>query len=196
MRRLVFLISFTYFFSFQSIVLSQTYDVTFQVDMNQFEEQLNYGNVFLNSNFDQWCGGCRQMSDYDNDGIWTITIPLSAGTYEYKFTLDAWTDQEWFAYGEVCTTTIDGFVNRSISVINENITLPVVCYSECNACINLVYGCTYETAINFNELATEDDMTCEFNNSDNTGCESDLNNDGVVSTADLLLFLVSFSQLC
>tara|TARA_Y100000589_G_C27109803_1_gene611720 strand:+ start:303 stop:800 length:498 start_codon:yes stop_codon:yes gene_type:complete len=164
--------------------------------MNQFDEPFNYQNVYLNSSFDGWCGSCRQMYNMNNDNIWSVIIPLSEGTYEYKFSLDGWTDQEWFASGDICTTTIDGFVNRTVTVLDEDIVLPIVCYSNCTSCINIVYGCTYESATNYNEFATVDDMTCEFENVNMSECSSDLNNDGVVSTADLLLFLVTFSQLC
>ena len=171
-------------------VFGQMVNVTFQVDMNQFDEPFNFENVYLNSSFDGWCGSCRQMYNMNNDNIWSVIIPLSAGTYEYKFTLDGWTDQEWFESGEICTTTIDGFVNRTITVINEDIVLPIICYGKCNSCISSLYGCTYESATNYNELATIDDLSCEFENFDVEGCSSDLNNDDVVSTADLLLFLV------
>ena len=116
---------------FSLSICGQTVNVTFQVDMNQFNEPFNYGNVYINSSFDGWCGGCRQMYNYNNDNIWSVTVPLSQGTYEYKFTLDGWTDQEWFEDGAICTTTIDGFVNRSVTVINEDIVLPIVCYSNC-----------------------------------------------------------------
>ena len=177
-------------------VFGQLFNVTFQVDMNQFDEPFNYENVYLNSSFDGWCGACRQMYNMNNDNIWSVIIPLNAGTYEYKFTLDGWTDQEWFASGENCTTTIDGFVNRTVTVSDEDLLIPVVCYGKCNACIISVYGCTYESATNYNELATVDDLSCEFENIDVDGCNSDLNNDDVISTADLLLFLVSFGQLC
>jgi len=39
-------------------------------------------------------------------------------------------------------------------------------------------------------------MSCEFENTNVSEYYSDLNNDGVVSTGDLLLFLVTFGQLC
>ena len=191
MRILIFALTFL----ISSVLFGQLANVTFQVDMSQFDEPFNYGNVYLNSSFDGWCGGCRQM--YINaDNIWSLTIPLSEGTYEYKFTLDGWTDQEWFESGDNCTTTIDGFVNRSVTVFNQDILLPIVCYGKCSSCISSIYGCTYESAINYNEFATEDDMSCEFENTNVSECYSDLNNDGVVSTGDLLLFLVTFGQLC
>jgi len=83
MRILIFALTFL----ISSVLFGQLANVTFKVDMNQFDEPFNYGNMYLNSSFDGWCGGCRQM--YINaDNIWSLTIPLSEGTYEYKFTLD------------------------------------------------------------------------------------------------------------
>ena len=106
-------------------------DVTFQVDMSQYVGA--YGTVNINGGFNGWCGGCAVMTDADADGIFDITIALTPGTHEYKFTLDGWTAQEEFAEGDACTSTIDGFTNRTIDV-TEAITLPAVCYNSCDAC--------------------------------------------------------------
>ena len=56
------------------------------------------------------------MDDSDNDGVYELNVPLPNGTYEYKFTLDGWAQQESFSDGDPCTTTIDGFVNRTLTV--------------------------------------------------------------------------------
>jgi hypothetical protein len=46
-------------------------------------------------------------------------------------------------------------------------------------------------------MATIDDNSCAFEGGSVTsGCPSDLNGDGTVSTADLLEFLISFGQIC
>ena len=74
-----------------------TFNVTFSVD----EMRANYPGglgesdmVYLNGNFNGWCGDCNPMSDDDGDGIWTITMELadSSGDYasEYKFTVNGW----------------------------------------------------------------------------------------------------------
>ena len=91
--------------------------------MNQYAEGYAYGGVFVNGSFNSWCGGCNPMNDDDGDGIWTLTVSLLPGTYEYKFTLDGWNYQEEFAGGESCTSTIDGFTNRSVTLEAET-TLP------------------------------------------------------------------------
>ena len=50
--------------------------------------------VYVNGNFNSWCGECNPMADDDGDGIWTLTLPLADGVYEYKFTVNGWNSQE------------------------------------------------------------------------------------------------------
>ena len=106
-------------------------DVTFQVDMSQY--QGTYGTVNINGSFNGWCGSCATMTDEDEDGVYSLTIGLSPATYEYKFTLDGWTAQEELTEGDACTSTIDGFTNRTLDV-TEATTLDPVCYNSCDAC--------------------------------------------------------------
>ena len=139
-------------------------DVTFQVDMTQYAEAYSYGGVYVNGSFNSWCGGCNPMSDDDNDGIWTLTLPLLPGTIEYKFTLDAWNYQEEFAGGESCTSTIDGYTNRTLTFEAEEV-LPAVCWESCDVCPDIedVLGCMDEGANNYNPDATvEPDNACTY----------------------------------
>ena len=106
-------------------------DVAFQVDLNDYAGA--YGTVNLNGSFNGWCGACAAMTDANADGVYDLTVSLAPGTYEYKFTLDGWTAQEEFSDGDPCTSTIDGFVNRTVD-ITVAATLPVVCYNSCDAC--------------------------------------------------------------
>ena len=108
-----------------------SYAVTFQVDMSEYTG--TYGTVNLNGSFAGWCGGCIAMDDSDGDGVYSVSVDIAEGTIEYKFTLDGWTAQEEFAGGESCTSTIDGFTNRTYDVAADA-TLPVVCYNSCDAC--------------------------------------------------------------
>ncbi len=139
-------------------------NLTFQVDMNQYAEGYAYGGVFVNGSFNSWCGGCNPMNDDDADGIWTLTVSLLPGTYEYKFTLDGWNYQEEFAGGESCTTTIDGFTNRTVTLDAET-TLPAVCWESCDVCPDIedVLGCMDPTANNYNAEATlEPENACLY----------------------------------
>jgi hypothetical protein len=114
-----------------------TVDVTFRVDMNDYP--LGYGFVNVSGNFNGWCGDCAQMSDADGDGVYELTVGLNEGaTYEYKFTLDNWNVQEQFQDGDACTSTIDGYVNRTLTVGAEATTLDLVCFDSCDACTGVV----------------------------------------------------------
>jgi hypothetical protein len=57
----------------------------------------------------------------------------------------------------------------------------------------VVTGCVYEEAENYHPTATQDDGGCIFSSSN---CPADLNQDGTVATADLLLFLSDFGSIC
>jgi hypothetical protein len=102
-------------------------------------------------------------------------------------------------------------------VVVEGETQPVD--SPCEGLGADCYGCTYDEACNFSEVALQDDGSCDFtclyDNSvcgpgtywdpialqcmqilDYDPCPSDINMDGAVTMADLLLMLVSFGTYC
>ncbi len=55
-------------------------------------------------------------------------------------------------------------------------------------------GCTYPDAANYNEAAITDDGSCTFDIAN--PCPADLNNDGSITTGDLLIFLGAFGTIC
>jgi hypothetical protein len=57
-----------------------------------------------------------------------------------------------------------------------------------------VFGCTYADASNYDDAANMEDGSCTFDLG-NT-CPGDLNEDGVVGTPDLLVFLAAFGTDC
>ena len=135
-------------------------DVTFRVDMSQYAGSYNVVNIF--GSFNGWCDGCAVLTDDDADMIYELTVSIPAGTIEYKFTLDGYAVIEEFAEGSSCTTTIDGFTNRSYEVATD-VILPAVCWNDCLACgAEPTPGCTDATACNYNEDATEDDGSCYY----------------------------------
>ena len=107
-----------------------TVDVSFSVDMNGYTEAFTAVN--LSGSLNEWSGDANPLSDEDGDGIWSGTIALAAGSYEYKFTLDNWAVQEQFAGGEACTVTSGEFTNRTITVEGAQ----EVCFkwNSCDAC--------------------------------------------------------------
>ena len=134
--------------------------VLFRVDMSEYAG--TYGTVNLNGSFNGWCGACATMTDDDGDMVFELAVDLQGGTVEYKFTLDGWTAQEEFMDGDPCTSTIDGYINRTLDVTGD-LDLPVVCYNQCTACnAEPVPGCTDAMACNYDAAATEDDGSCVF----------------------------------
>jgi 1,4-alpha-glucan branching enzyme len=116
-------------------VVVPNYDVTFRVDMNNVTESFTLPN--LNGSFNGWCGGCAPMSDIDGDGIWELVVSLPAGSYEYKFSADAWTIQENLTPGSPCTITVGPFTNRTLNVTGD-VVLDTVCWGSCVSCATVV----------------------------------------------------------
>ena len=152
---------------------AEIFNVTFRVDMNNFDG--DFGVVNVNGTFNGWCGGCNPMSDDDADGVYEVTLPIEEGTIEYKFTLDGWSQQEVFEPGGSCTTTIDGFTNRSLT-IDADTDLAVVCYNSCDACPP-VAGCMDISACNYNADAEVDDASCTYPAHANFDCDGNCYND-------------------
>ena len=68
----------------------------------------------------------------------------------------------------------------------------ILVIEECN--FDDCSGCTYADASNYDENASVDNGTCEFDLSN--PCPADINEDGSVTTADLLVFLGAFGTVC
>jgi hypothetical protein len=113
-----------------------TYDVSFAVDMNDYITAggSTAAGVFLNGNFNGWCGSCTPMTDANGDNVWEVTAAVPAGAIEYKFTVNGWTDQENFVGGEPCTITVGQYTNRSYTVTGAA-TIGEVCWESCSDCL-------------------------------------------------------------
>lgn len=105
-----------------------SFDVTFAVDMSVVS---SFTTPYVSGTFNNWCGNCLAMSDPNNDGIWTATITLQSGYFEYKFSHDNWLGAENLPVGAPCTVTNFGFTNRFINV-SQNTILSPVCWGSCD----------------------------------------------------------------
>lgn len=114
-----------------------TKDVTFIVDMNAYTGSTANG-VFVNGDFNNWCGTCNPMSDPEGDGVWTATLPLTSDSIEFKFTVDGWTDDEIFTAGSSCTKTTGVYTNR-FAVLNGDTILPGYAWESCSGAAGKVY---------------------------------------------------------
>jgi hypothetical protein len=134
------------------------YDITFSVDMNQFEG--TFTTVEVNGTFNNFCGDCAVMTDDDLDGVYDISFEIAEGAYEYKFTLDTFAQQETFDDSFECVVNNFGFVNRFIAVTGD-LAAPTVCYNSCSECI-YNGGCTDLAANNYNPDANQEDGSCLY----------------------------------
>ena len=117
-----------------STCVPATVNVTFQVDMGLVAAG-TFTTPEVNGTWNAWCGNCNPMTDADGDGVWEATIPLLSGSYEYKYSADAWTIQEMNDPTASCTNGNATYTNRVLSVGTSDMTLPVVCWGSCDACL-------------------------------------------------------------
>lgn len=106
--------------------------VLFQVDMSLYTEP--YTTVYVSGTFNGWDGEANPLTDADGDLIWEATLELFPGEYEYKFQVDAWTDDEMFMDGDPCTITdpSGSFVNRYL-LVEEDTELCFI-WETCTEC--------------------------------------------------------------
>ena len=163
------------------IVISTETQVTFHVDMSGYAGTEDPSQVTWNSSANGWCGNCAPLDDLDGDGIYSITVPLTGDTLEYKFAIGAWFDEENLEPETSCTkTTYDEgapngccYVNRFVALNGEEaIDMPVVCWNSCQACgAEPVAGCTDAEACNYNAEASTDDGSCVYGDGPTAGFE-------------------------
>jgi hypothetical protein len=123
---------------------ADTYATTFTVnvtdgyvDYDGNTQAIGDNIVYLNGNFNGWCGACNPMTD-NGDGTWSSTVELEAGAYEYKFTVNGWdgAQEEWtadFAATEEgsCLITDGTYTNRALTVTDSAQTLSTVSWNSC-----------------------------------------------------------------
>lgn len=104
-------------------------DVTFQVDMSDFDGA--FTGVFVRGSFNGW-GEDNPMTDM-GDGNYSTTLSIAPGAHEYKFYAAGVDEWEEFGEFEECVLTTDGFTNRVVAV-TASTTLDNVCFNSCYAC--------------------------------------------------------------
>ena len=112
-------------------------DVTFSINMKNYAN--SFSTVYVSGDFNNWSGDAMPLSDDDLDGIWTGTYSLPNGTYQFKFTVDNWTDQESLLRTDECSITDPSgqFTNRRL-VVAGDMTYGTVCFGSCYNCDNEV----------------------------------------------------------
>ena len=138
---------------------SCVYAVDFILDMSDYPGP--FTTPYVTGEFNNWTDS-MPMVDPDGDNVWEYTAALAPGQYLWKYMLDNWADQELPQLGpnSICFQPDgNGFINRTLNVINQNIILPQVCWESCLPC-GAILGCTDSTSPNFNPWANIDDGSC------------------------------------
>jgi len=102
-------------------------NVTFNLDLSNTAAT----SVEIAGDFNNFCDGCEPLTQGEN-GIWSTTIPLLQGVYEYYFTLNNGTVEENIEQS-TCTVNTPAGVHRIIT-ITESTTIPLVCWEACTDC--------------------------------------------------------------
>ena len=127
--------------------------VTFTVDVSQDPTLANDNVIVLQADFDGWWPGII-MDDSDGDLIFTVTVALDAGYYEYKFAgyeystveFPDWSMTEADAGPCLALANCTGangecqFINRFINVATEDMVVGDVCWDSCDACVEPAGG--------------------------------------------------------
>ncbi len=115
--------------------------VTFKVNMkNYVDDSLSIKGVTLNGSFNGWCGECTKMTAIGNS-IYSVTLTLDTGSYDYKFSVGNWLDQEQFIATDPCTKTVGNFTNRYLSVKDTAaIIAGTYCWNTCTKCESIGFA--------------------------------------------------------
>lgn len=113
-------------------------NVVFQVDMSN--QTVDSTGVYLAGNFQvlagfpsNWDPTTIQLTDPDNDSIYTDTIAIPSGTIEYKFLNgNSFNGEETVPSSCGVSNGLGGF-NRSLTFSSDT-ALPVVCFNSCQSC--------------------------------------------------------------
>ena len=66
--------------------------------------------VSLAGDFNDWSVEQTTLSDDDGNGVWTVTVPLQPGRYQYKFLLDG---EKWVVEPDAPAYQSDGFGGKN-----------------------------------------------------------------------------------
>ena len=144
----------------------QTKSVTLSVDMSafNFEKFYDEGNelrgVFVNGDFNDWCGECdNAVMEENSDGIYIKSVQMPSGDNKFIFSINGWDGakrdkendyEEWIAPGKEgldCSIAPE-LKEYKVQVFKEDLILDTICWKKCTDCdgnsINLISNGTKE----------------------------------------------------
>ena len=139
-------------------------NTTFNVDMTCVDAAgatvngaTSFTEVFVTGPWCGWCSadGYNVLTDADGDGIYSVEIGGLTGTVEYKYGIDAFTDQEQLvddmANGADCAPVTDyaGYANRQIEAGATSNDV----FGTCSACEDQVAPANVTFRVDMNQYA-------------------------------------------
>lgn len=112
----------------------ETVPVTFSVDLSGQDLQPT-DVIHLNGTFNNWCGNCAPMEE--SGSIWSLTVELEPGRYEYLFTKNFWEENGGAPLGSECDfSPCDQYVNYGFVIQpgDAPVILDTPCWGECEGC--------------------------------------------------------------
>jgi hypothetical protein len=103
---LVVFFAFTFIFNTPDTSLICSAEVQFSLKINDNKAH----TVAIAGDFNGWNPQANVLEDPEGDGIWTGTLNLKPGRYEYMFVLDG---EKWFPDPNALRYVKDGFGNRN-----------------------------------------------------------------------------------
>jgi hypothetical protein len=156
---------------------------------------------------DNWTASCQQLYDECllgcEDGNWFIPMIPGDGAAYYNCTpAEGYTIPDQDCVIQIISNDpfcIDGNWDSYCQLTYEDCVFGCVIASACNYDPTAIYGddscvfpgCTDPMAANYDPFAGCSDDSCIY-----VSCTGDLDGDGMISTSDLLMFLVAFGNAC
>ena len=92
-------------------------------------DENRYRHLYMTSLLDDWSGYGRKLLDEDEDGIYTKTVWMSSGLYEYKYTCGGWNWSE--TVPDECAYNTE-WHNRGFRLTDSDLTLDSHPWSGCS----------------------------------------------------------------
>jgi hypothetical protein len=159
-------------------------NVTFQVDMSN--EVVSADGVHCAGSWQaaagfpgDWDPATAELLDADGDGVYTLTVQLPAGTYQYKFVNgNAWGSDE--GVPSACAVSN----NREVVIGTTDLTISTVCFGSCSPCPGgpiPTYNITFEVDMSTTCDVDSVDIAGDMNSWSGGDMLDDSDGDGIYS---------------